>query len=177
MKELLYFEFADMMVMIQYNPKSNCLHYTSHRLPTPDERAAMESYILARIAPRTPFFQRQPAHFYYAGVEPRLASRLEAYRLLEAEGQDGDAVQESVQALISEAMHSYYFNKIGDVLRSLREALNNGQPESRVTSLKAELQEWLRAYNLHSNQNIRLEDILQDVQDNPAAPDSEVKVN
>jgi len=163
MRELFYFAFADLMARVEYDKEANSLRYAFHRQVKFQERAAVEQYILTAIAPKTEFYKKQPARFIYLGVDSQLANHLKMFHLknsLKTSRRKEKKLDDSIHRLINQSMQSYYFDKIGDTILSIRRALENDRSREKVISLKGELDELVKAYNLYSTQEIKIDEVI-----------------
>jgi hypothetical protein len=178
MKELFYFSFADLMARIEYHQTANSLRYATHREMTLNERILVEQYLLANFAPKTEYYQRQPAHFAYLGTDKQLTKALEAFQLQGASRElEEKNVNDSVSSLISQSMQNYYFEQIGDTILQARRELANieaglaGERRSRsrfsfenvndsLDRRKMKLQELVEAYNFYADQKLTVSEII-----------------
>lgn len=162
-RELFYFEFADLMTRIEYKKMTNSLRYASHRQMQFHERLAVEQYILAAIAPKTEYYQGQPAGFVYLGVDPNLAEHLKTFRLKDSSAvslRKEKEIDNSIHRLISQSLQSYCFDKIGDTVLALRRALEGDDASEKIVSLKEELEELIKTYNSCSQQEIKIDEVI-----------------
>ncbi len=163
MRELLYFAFSDLMVQVEYSKEANSLKYSSHRELTFGERVIVEQYILTNIAMKTDYYRKRPSLFIYMGVDSKLVKELNLYHLKntlqEMVGKEKE-VKQKVQELINTSMTSYYFDKIGDQILKLREALSSGDGSQQVDECMRELSELVRAYNLYAERKITVDEVL-----------------
>ncbi len=166
MKELFYFSFADLMARIEYYQEANSLRYATHRKMTFGERAIIEQYLLTNFAPKTEYYQRQPALFVYLGIDAQLTKDLDLFHLkntlkeLVAKEKD---VKDSVSGLINQSMQNYYFEQIGDTILDARRELANveaGLADERLGGLKMKMEELVKAYNVYTNQKITIDEII-----------------
>jgi hypothetical protein len=178
MKELFYFSFANLMARIEYHQTANSLRYTTHREMTLNERILVEQYLLANFAPKTEYYQRQPAHFAYLGTDKQLTKALEVFQLQGAARElEEKNVNDSVSSLISRSMQTYYFEQIGDTILQARRELANleagfagerrGRPRGSFENAtasrhrrKMKLQELVEAYNFYADQKIDVGEII-----------------
>src|SRR5262245_39819678 len=79
MKELFYFDFAELMVRVDYEEKTNSLCYATHREMTFDERVIMEQYLLTKVALKTAYYKQQPSQFVYLGIDRQLQKSLSRF--------------------------------------------------------------------------------------------------
>ncbi len=178
MKELFYFSFADLMARIEYHQNANSLRYATHRKIAFTERVIVEQYLLANFAPKTEYYQRQPAHFVYLGTDKQLMKALDTFHLQGAsrELQEKD-VSDSVSSLISRSMQNYYFEQIGDTILNARRDLAHDEAgftderrgrtgfsfENTNASRgkrKMKLQALVEAYNFYADQKIAMSEII-----------------
>lgn len=169
MKELLYFSFSDLLVKVEYSKEANSLKYCSHREISFGERVVIEQYLLTNIAIKTDFYNRYPALFIYLGKDEKLVRDLNLFHLKNTikflAGREKE-VKEKVDELINNSMSNYYFEQIGDTILELRKSLRLGQDNNNehnikiVKATKQKMNELIRAYNLYSNKNISIENVV-----------------
>lgn len=166
LKELFYFAFADIMAKIEYQKVGNSLRYATHREITFDERFLIEQYLLANVAPKTEYYERQPGLFIYLGIDSRLVSDLKRFHSkgsLNSLAENENDVNTSVHGLIHEAMQTYYFERIGDTILQIRREIAQGkanQSQARLNGLRIEMEELLKAYNIYSNTQLTLLQVI-----------------
>src|SRR5512145_1040334 len=80
MIELFYFSGLDLMIKVEYAREANSLRYASHREMANDERALIELYIMAEVAPRTDYHLKHPSMFAYLGANRQLKEKLALFR-------------------------------------------------------------------------------------------------
>ena len=163
MKELLYFSFADLMVRVEFNKEANSLRYASHRKITFGERVIVEQYLLTNIALKTEYYKRQPALFIYLGVDKQLVKDLNLFHLkntLKTLVDKEKNVKTTVNNLINQSMLNFYFEKIGDTILAIREAIEHNKPDSVLKELKQSLEELVDAYNLYTDEKINMQKVL-----------------
>lgn len=163
MKELLYFSFADLMVRVEYNKEANSLRYAAHRKVTFGERVIVEQYLLTNIALKTEYYKKQPALFIYLGVDAQLVKDLNLFHLkntLKTLVDKEKDVKASVNDLINQSMLNFYFEKIGDTILLIREAIEKNEPDKVLQEYKQKLEELVEAYNLYSNEKINMQKVL-----------------
>jgi hypothetical protein len=178
MKELFYFSFADLMARIEYHQNANSLRYATHREMAFTERMIVEQYLLTGLAPKTEYYQRQPAHFAYLGTDEQLTKALEAFHSLNtARALEEKNVNASVSGLINRSMQNYYFEQIGDTIMQARRELANseagfaderrGRPRISFEDVndsrdrrRIKLQELVTAYNFYADQKITVSEIV-----------------
>lgn len=163
MNELFYFTFADLMIRVEYHADANALRYASHRKVTFEERVLVEQYLLSNVALKTDYYKKQPALFIYLGLEQQLAKELNLFHLkstLRKLAAKEKNVNASVEGLINQSMSNYYFEQIGDAIVTLRREVEQGRDRESIAPLKAKMEELVRAYNLHSNQNITITEVI-----------------
>lgn len=170
MKELLYFSFSDLLVKVEYSKDANSLKYSSHREISFGERVIIEQYLLTNIAIKTEFYNRYPALFIYLGKDEKLVRDLNLFHLKNTikflAGREKE-VNEKVDELINSSMSNYYFERIGDTILELRKSLKFGQDKSDndynimvVKETKEKMDKLIKAYNLYSNKNISIENVV-----------------
>lgn len=178
MKELIYFSFADLMARIEYHREANSLRYATHRKMAFTERVIVEQYLLANFAPKTEYYQRQPAHFIYLGTDKQLMKAFDTLHLQGASRElEEKDVNDSVSSLISRSMQNYYFEQIGDTILNARRELANveagftderrGRPRFSFENTndsrgkrKMKLQKLVDAYNFYADQKITMGEII-----------------
>ena len=166
MKELFYFDFADLLVLVEYRPTNNSLQYTTHRQMTVGERKMIEQYLLATFARKTEYHQRQPALLVCLDPDTRLVERLHELRAKTAwheSDEKDEIVNDAVRGLVGRAMQNYYFEKIGDAMLEARRepaAINAGLPAKQRSRRKGKLEELVNAYNIYSDQKITIDAII-----------------
>jgi len=163
MKELLYFSFADMMVRVEYNKEANSLRYASHRKVTFGERVIVEQYLLTNIALKTEYYKKHPALFIYLGVDAQLVKDLNLFHLkntLKTLVDKEKDVKSSVNDLINQSMLNFYFEKIGDVIVSIRDDIDSNVGQNTVIEHKRKLEELIEAYNLYTKNKINVDKVL-----------------
>lgn len=57
-------------------------------------------------------------------------------------------------------MSNYYFEQIGDAIVSLRREVEQGRNHENIAPIKDRMEELVKAYNLHSNQNITITEVI-----------------
>ena len=166
MKELFYFSNSDVMVQIEYSETDNLLHYTSHRRITDREREIIEQYIKNHVVSEIEDHANTDAtSLNYAGIDAKLTYNLDQFHLEKSkttreEPNINEAqVEKTVQDLIQSSMQKYYFEKIGEMLLSLRKAYESAD-DIQISGIKHDLAQLVDAYNSYSNQKVDLTDIL-----------------
>ncbi|MDZ7288449.1 MAG: hypothetical protein ONB44_00780 [candidate division KSB1 bacterium] len=152
MKELFYFAFADLMVMVEYGKAANSLGYASHRKMTSAERMMIEQYLLAQIAPRTGYYNKDQSRFIYRGQDAHLVKYLNAEKERNATA--------SVEGLINQSMKHYYSEQIGDAILAIRQELKNGTAQARVVYLRKKMEDLVEAYNHYAEHKISVADAI-----------------
>ncbi len=163
MKELLYFSFADLMVRVEYNKEANSLRYATHRKITFGERVIVEQYLLTNIALKTEYYKKQPALFIYLGIDKQLVKDLNLFHLkntLKTLVDKEKDVKASVNNLINQSMLNFYFEKIGDTILAIREAIQENKGDTELQELRQTLEELVEAYNLYTDEKINMEKVL-----------------
>lgn len=163
MNELFYFSFADLMVRVEYSREANALRYASHRKMTFNERVVVEQYLLANFAVKTEYYKQQASLFVYLGLEAQLTKDLNLFHLkstLKTLVDKEKDVKASVQSLISSSMENYYFEKIGETIIAMREEVQKGFTQECVQPLRVRMEELVKAYNLHSRQQLSLAQVV-----------------
>lgn len=159
MKELLYFAFADLMVLVEYEQRSNSLSYASHRKITARERAVLEQYLLARVAMKTDYFKGKQSRFIYLGVEAQLVKPLKHFHRTATHEKEKE-IASSVEELINHSLQNFYFEQIGDAIIAMRRELENGAVDAQTISQRQKIRNLVEAYNHYTNQNLQLEEVL-----------------
>ncbi|RMD93896.1 MAG: hypothetical protein D6814_15095 [Calditrichaeota bacterium] len=163
MKELLYFSFADLMVRVEFNKEANSLRYATHRKITFGERVIVEQYLLTNIALKTEYYKKQPALFIYLGIDKQLVKDLNLFHLkntLKTLVDKEKNVKATVNNLINQSMLNFYFEKIGDTILAIREAIENKQSDGVLQELKQTLEDLVDAYNLYTDEKINMQRVL-----------------
>jgi hypothetical protein len=164
MKELLYFSFADLMVRVEYNHDANSLRYSSHRKVSFGERVIIEQYLLTNIALKTDYYKKQPALFIYLGVDSQLVKDLNRFHLkstLKTLVDKEKDVKASVNDLINQSMLNFYFEKIGDMILSIRHEVEcNPENDDILREYKRRLEELVDAYNLYAEEKINVQKVI-----------------
>lgn len=57
-------------------------------------------------------------------------------------------------------MSNYYFEQIGDAIVTLRREVEKGRNHESIAPIKDKMEELVRAYNLHSNRNITITEVI-----------------
>lgn len=164
MRELFYFSGFDLMIKVEYSKATNSLCYASHREMEYDESVMAAQYLMVQIAPQADSQFRFPAKLVYLGTDKRLEEKLINFQTKnesKLSRKEENKITESVNNLISISMRSYYTEKIGELIISLRNEVKEGRhDEWRLVNLRAQMQDLLRAYNVHSERKITLTEIL-----------------
>jgi len=164
MKELLYFSFGDLMVRVEYNKDANSLRYASHRKVTFGERVIVEQYLLTNIAVKTEYYKKQPALFIYLGVDAALVKDLNLFHLkntLKTLVDKEKDVKSSVNNLINQSMLNFYFDKIGDMILSIRDDIESGNDtDEKMLDYKFKIEELVEAYNLYADEKINIHKVI-----------------
>jgi len=163
MNELFYFPTFDLLIKVIYAKAENSLRYVSHRALKVNEKKVLERYILQEIAPKTEYYQRTPSLLFCMGVDSSLQKELKAYQIKDTIKTIMDRkhdIDEKVQDLILSSLSSYYFDRLGDKLLSLRRILEDDTNSHQLEQNLLEIQDLLNAYNQNSGQAINIESIL-----------------
>ena len=151
------------MVRVEYNKEANSLRYASHRKITFGERVIVEQYLLTNIALKTDYYKKQPALFIYLGIDKKLVKDLNLFHLkntLKTLVDKEKDVKASVNTLINQSMLNFYFEKIGDTILAIREAIEQNKSDYELQRLKQMLEELVNAYNLYTEEKINMEKVL-----------------
>ena len=167
--ELLYFPPNDLLVKVDFNEEANSLRYWSNRKMKEKERKTVEQFLLTDFAPKVNFYKKVPSLFIYAGVDADLSKELSLLQLdnmLKYLTQKEEQAEKSVKDVINVSMANYYFEQIGEVIISLRGEVKSMCRTEQIRDVKIMMSELLSAYNLFTNQQLTLEDVLpEDLQD------------
>ena len=158
MKELFYFEFSDLMVNVEYIADTNSIRYASHRRMIFQERRIIEQYLLSKFALKTDYYKQTPSFLVCLGIEKKLVDSLEKFKVsgsMNGLAVSGQSIDESVHNLIHQSMKSYYAEKIGDVLIKMKDVSGDD-----LIILKRELQELIYAYNVYSDTQISIKELI-----------------
>jgi len=165
MKELFYFSNSDVMVQIQYSDTDNLLQYTSHRRITDREREIIEQYIKNHVVSEFEDQANIETTLNYAGIDAKLTYNLDQFHLEKSKNAKEEPkvnetqIEKSVQDLIQSSMQKYYFEKIGEMLLSLRKAYEKAD-DIQINRIKQDLSELIDAYNSYASKKVDLTDIL-----------------
>ena len=163
MKELFYFDFANLMVRVDYNKEANALRYASHRKLTSSERMIVEQYLLSSVATKTDYYKRHPSQFVYLGQDARLAKKLDLFHVggtsVNPFNKEKDVLA-AVEGVINQSMQNYYFEQIGDTILDMRQELRNDAAQSRIAPLRRKMEELIEAYNHYSEQKISVAEVI-----------------
>lgn len=161
--ELLYFSANDLLIRIDYDEDMNLLKYWSNRKMEAKERLKIEQHILSEFSQKTGFYEKDTSSFTYVGVESTLTKELSLLHLDNMLKYIVDREQEAdkkVKEVVTLSMTRYYFEQIGEEIRSLRGELKSGCDPEHLHDVRIKMSEMLDAYNLYTNQQLALEDIL-----------------
>ena len=163
MDELFYFPTFDLLIKIVYASEANSIRYATHRAVKTNEKKVVERYILQEIAPRTDYYDRHPSLLLYMGVDVSLKKDLKTYQVKDTIKTIIDRkhnIDQKVQDLISSSLSNYYFERLGDKLLQLRQAMENHDDSGLFQSTLKEIRALLNAYNQNSGQEIDIRTIL-----------------
>lgn len=141
--DLYYFSHMDMMVKIVLDG------YFTHRKPSRKEKDKISDYITYKLRGVN----------NWIGVDENLSRELRKFkvkynkRVAQNKRRKEEKIKKVVENLIKESMTNYYFEKIGDTILEIRK-----NPSKDILIKK--LSELLSAYNLHTNSNISLKEII-----------------
>jgi len=162
MKELFYFSNSELMIQVQTASEDNSLRYTSHRELTSEERELVERYLRNNFANSV----YNLANLDYAGINKQLEQNLSQLQVTQKtkRGPTPTApltkhkkAEKAVAALISTSLSEYYFDKIGDLLVTMK---NDPKVRENLLHYKSSLLDLISAYNVHSKKNISLASVL-----------------
>ena len=163
MKELLYFSSTDLMVQVSYKKEANSLNYSSHRKLSFGERVIVEQYLLTNIAVKTEYYKKHPAMFNYLGINSKLTKDLNQFHLKNTiktlKGKDTE-VGDSVKKLINKSMASYYFERIGNTILEIREAVKEPLYNKNMQIYESKLKQLVDAYNLHAADKVTYQNVV-----------------
>lgn len=163
MNELIYFSTSDVMIKAQYREKRQSVRYFSHRGLTPDEREAIESYILNQIDAAQAEKGREIKSLHYLGVDDDLSlhlRRVHQQKQQKVQLQKEESMDQAIQDLIARSMASYYFEQIGYVLIELRRAEASAEYALCADGYTESLKKLVDAYNLYTDKKVTLEQVL-----------------
>ncbi len=161
--ELLYFSSNDLLIKVDYDEESNSLRYWSNRTMETKERIKVEQHLLSEFAMKVEYYSRETSMFSYEGVEKSLRKELNLLHLdnmlkyLVGKEQE---TEKKIKEVINISLTNYYFEKIGDEIRLLRGELRSGRQPEQLHDLKVKMSELVSAYNLYTNQQLTLEDVV-----------------
>ena len=158
MKELFYFSNSDLMIQVQNDEENNSLKYTSHREISSGERELVERYLRNNFA-NSVF---SIAELDYVGINKQLEKNLSQLQVKQKPSPKRPPVsskkaEKAVRSLISDAMSTYYFDKIGDKLIEMK---HNPNVLENLSKYKTELLDLVSAYNVHAVKKITLSKVL-----------------
>ncbi|TDI90243.1 MAG: hypothetical protein E2O77_08575 [Caldithrix sp.] len=163
MKELLYFSSTDLMVQVSYKKEANSLNYSSHRKLSFGERVIVEQYLLTNIAVKTDYYKKHPALFNYLGINSKLNKDLNEFHLKNTikklKEKDTEAA-DLVKRLINKSMASYYFERIGNTILEIREAVKEPLYNKNMEIYESKLKQLVDAYNVHSVDKVTYQNIV-----------------
>lgn len=161
--ELLYFSSNDLLVRVDYEPGTNSLKYWSNRKMETKERIKVEQHLLSEIAQKVGYYKKENSVFIYKGVEKELRKELSLLHLdnmlkyLVGKEQE---TEKKIQEIINISLTNYYFEKIGDEILTLRGDIQSGCHPEHIRDMKLRMTELVHAYNLYTNQQLQLKDVL-----------------
>lgn len=158
MKELFYFSNSDLMIQVQNDEENNSLKYTSHREISSGERELVERYLRNNFA--NSVFNL--AELDYVGINRHLEKNLSQLQVKQKTPPKSPPVsnkkaEKAVRSLISDAMSTYYFDRIGDKLIEMKQDPNVLE---NLTRYKTDLLDLVSAYNVHAVKKITLYKVL-----------------
>lgn len=160
MNELIYFQFADLIVRLEYIQDTNSLRYASHRKLIQYERVIIEQYLLAEYAPKTDYYKKHPSFLVHTGPDEKLIKDFNLYKIRgkikKLDDENAKAVS-FANSLISESMKSYYFERIGDVLLEIKQAAD----EDAAIIVRSKLDELVQAYNVYADKKITAAELVK----------------
>ena len=163
MKELLYFSSTDLMVQVSYKKEANSLNYSSHRKLSFGERVIVEQYLLTNIAVKTEYYKKHPAIFNYLGINSKLTKDLNQFHLkntIKTLKEKDTEVADSVKKLINKSMASYYFERIGNTILEVREAVKEPLYNKNMEIYENKLKQLVDAYNVHAADKITYQNVV-----------------
>jgi len=163
MKELLYFSSTDLMVQVSYKKEANSLNYSSHRKLSFGERVIVEQYLLTNIAVKTEYYKKYPAIFNYLGINSKLTKDLNQFHLkntIKTLKEKDTEVADSVKKLINKSMASYYFERIGNTILEVREAVKEPLYNKNMEIYENKLKQLVDAYNVHAADKITYQNVV-----------------
>lgn len=163
MDDLFYFPKFDVLTKITYAADVNSLRYASHRKVTSEEKKVIERYILQEIAPKTDYYKKSPSLLLYMGVDASLKKELKIYQVKDTIKNilvRKEEIDIQVRAVISSALSEYYFERLGDRLLELREAVEEKKSGETIEKLLKDVAALLEAYNQNSGRKVAIESVL-----------------
>ena len=161
--ELLYFPSNDLLIKVDYNDEANSLRYWTNRKMKFNERKNVEQFLLTDYAAKVDFYKKTPSLFIFAGIEKDLEKELGLVHLdnmLKYLTKKEKTAENKVKEAINVSMKNYYFEQIGDEILVLRGEIESDCCPQRIRDVKVRMSELLRAYNLYTNQQLTLQDIV-----------------
>ena len=161
--ELLYFPSNDLLIKVDYNDEANSLRYWTNRKMKLNERKNVEQFLLTDYATKVDFYKKIPSLFIFAGIEKDLEKELGFVHLdnmLKYLTKKEKTAEKKVKEAINVSMKNYYFEQIGDEILVLRGEIESECCPQRIRDVKVRMSELLRAYNLYTNQQLTLQDIV-----------------
>ncbi|MBN1540941.1 hypothetical protein JW992_02265 [candidate division KSB1 bacterium] len=165
MKNIYYFSSLDLVVRICQSQGKRIIHFTTHRRAEKEELRQVETFIVKQFD-----LQKSPSsvddetvYLLYLGVEESLPPT-NSYQMLQGTIKDviskRQIIDQQVKHLIDTSLSTYYFEKLGEKLITLRRAMHQRAGNQHIEKIIQEIRLLLDAYNLHAGQNMTLDQIL-----------------
>ena len=125
MKKLYYLSSFDLLLRIHFNRDSSSVRFVTHRPIRHDEKRVVEEFVLKRAREVDPGFA-EPSLMFYLGVDEKLSKDIRYYRLrgtIDKVLTKKQIIDQQVQDLIHSALSNYFFERLGEKLLELRQAL------------------------------------------------------
>lgn len=151
------------MIQVSYKKEANCLNYCSHRRLSFGERVIVEQYLLTNIAVKTEYYKKHPALFNYSGIDGNLTRDLNQFHLkntIKTLKEKDLKVEQSVKDLIDQSMAGYYFERIGNTILEVRQAIKDPLLKKDLTIHKSRLRKLVEAYNTHVEKHVKYCDVI-----------------
>ena len=165
MKNVYYFSSLDLLVQIRESQGKRIIHFTTHRPASEEELQQIETFIANKfdLCKEGSDEDCESVYLLYLGVEESLQQE-NHYQILQGTIQEvvnkKQIIDRKVKQLIDESLSTWYFEKLGEKLISLRRAINQTANPQHIQQMISEISLLLDAYNLHAGQDLRLAQIL-----------------
>ncbi|MFQ5674781.1 MAG: hypothetical protein ACE5G1_02705, partial [bacterium] len=115
------------------------------------------------IAVKTEYYKKHPALFNYSGIDCKLTRELNEFHLkntIKTLREKDLKVEQSVKALIDKSMAGYYFEKIGNTILEVRQAIKDPILKKDLAIHKSRLKKLVEAYNTHVEKHVKYYDVI-----------------